>query len=132
MKGNMETTIEEQPRYLDGPKLVEWLTEEGVDHRSLTDAQKRRWREWKSGDRADLYGLVDRVLTNNGLSIRLIPDDCWSENQEFLLNASYKEAKQDAQILLQEGRLNNKEIAKKVGVTPDTIKKWSKQFCGVV
>jgi hypothetical protein len=75
------------PRFLDGPKFVAFLKSEGVQRHHLTESQKRRYYEWERGARADLYSptgdtsSVDQILTEHSL-FNLIPDDCWSEDQE--------------------------------------------------
>ena len=121
----------EDPRYLDGPKLVSWLKEEGVKPEKLTDAQKRRWRDWVKGDRADLYGAVDRILTNHGISMRLIPDDCWAKDQRAerkarLSSEEIANLKREAALLINEGG-GNEEIAKRLNLDKSTIRRWRKQ-----
>jgi hypothetical protein len=125
----MEET--EELRYLDGPKLVKWLAEEeGIRPEGLTDAQKRRWRDWVNGERADFYGAVDRVLTNHGISMRLIPDDCWAADQKkHKAKARSREemraVKREALVLVQQG-YENKQIAQKLNVNESTIGKWKR------
>jgi hypothetical protein len=129
----MEETIVEEPRYLDGPKLVEWLTkDEGVKFERLTDAQKRRWRDWEAGERADLYGAVDRILTSQGISMRLIPDDCWSRDQRKerkarLSREEMQALRREALVLIKEGH-DNKHIAQRLDVNNTTVGKWRKKF----
>lgn len=131
-----EEVVEEQaegPRYLDGPKLVEWLTrDEGVRFERLTDAQKRRWRDWEAGERADLYGAVDRILTSQGISMRLIPDDCWAKDQRKerrprLSNEEVRALRHEALVLIKEGH-SNKQIADKLNVNNTTVGKWRRKF----
>lgn len=131
----MEQQIEEEdPRYLDGPKLVKWLTEEeGLKPEKLTDAQRRRWRDWKSGERADVYGAVDRILTNAGISFRLIPEDCWCPNQtryeknrgRRLSNDEARARKQDALSMFAQGK-EPSEIANELGLALDTVRRWKR------
>lgn len=121
-------------RYLDGPKLTKWLLEEEhLDYSSLTDSQKRRWREWTLGARADLYGTVDQILTDNLIAIRLIPDDCWTDQQRYKNGrpqSNGPEAKRkraEGRLLLAAG-LGINEIAEKLEVTPTTVRKWRRKM----
>lgn len=69
------------PRYLDGPKFVAFLLSEGIHKHQVPESVQRRWHDWERGARADVYtASVDRLLTDE-LLLDLIPDDCWSENQ---------------------------------------------------
>lgn len=124
-----------QLRFLDGPKLVEWLMEEGVQYRHLTDAQQRRWSDWRRGCRADLYSnTVDRILTEYYLSSRLIPDDVWSRDQ-LNKNAGRKQRPPAEQKRLRaEGRLllaagcSIVEVRTKLGVSEQAVRKWRKDL----
>lgn len=126
--------MEDQPRYLDGPKFTTWLLEEeGLDYSSLTDSQKRRWREWTLGARADLYGTVDQILTDNLISIRLIPEDCWTNQQRYkngrppVTGKAAKRKRAEGRLLLAAG-LPIEEIAQKLEVTPTTVRKWRRKM----
>ena len=126
----------EELRFLDGPKLVKWLSEEeGVKPESLTDAQRRRWRDWVNGERADLYGAVDRILTAKGIAMRLIPDDCWAEDQRAERKARLSQAeidnlRQKAAELMEKGK-DNDEIATKLDLDRTTVRRWRKKLATV-
>lgn len=126
--------MEDERRYLDGPKFTRWLLEEEhLDYSSLTDSQKRRWREWTLGARADLYGTVDQILTDNLIAIRLIPEECWT-NQQRYKNGRPQAVGKEAKRIRSEGRLllaagvGIKEIAEKLGVTETTVRKWRRKM----
>jgi hypothetical protein len=125
--------LEEEPRYLDGPKLTTWLVEEeGLDLSTLTDSQKRRWRDWALGTRADLYGTVDQILTNNLIAIRLIPDDCWTDEQQYkkahLCSAKEARLRRDEGRLLLSAGVGIKEVARRLGVTQTTVRNWRRKM----
>jgi DNA-binding NarL/FixJ family response regulator len=119
-------------RYLDGPKLVEWLKEENVDYSNLSDNQKRRWFDWSKGARADVYSLtLDQIMTDNYLSSRLIPDDVWSKEQaRFKLSAPRRSAKEqratrdEGKLLLRAG-CSHRDVARKLGVSRNTVRNWA-------
>jgi DNA-binding NarL/FixJ family response regulator len=131
----MTETLEE-PRFLDGPKFIKWLVEEeGVDPTVLTDSQKRRWYDWKQGQRADLYSsAVDRIMTDHYISSRLVPDDVWSENQltknegkTQLPPKEQKARKAEGRMLILAG-VTAKQIANDLGVSMATIRVWKRQM----
>ena len=122
-------------RFIDGPKLVEWLISEGVEYRHLTDAQQRRWSDWRRGCRADLYSNpVDRILTDNYLSSRLIPDDAWAKDQRNknegrkpLPPAEQARLRAEGRLLLAAG-CTIVEVRKKLGVSEGTVRKWRRRM----
>lgn len=120
------------PRYLDGPRFVKWLEEEGVKFSDLTDTQQRRWRDWEKGSRADLYKTADRILTDNYILPGLIPDECWSENQLRYENASRPPKKESdlrkaEGLMLVEAGVHVNEIADRLGVCPTTVRNWTRK-----
>lgn len=117
------------PRYLDGPRFVKWLEQEGVKFSDLTDSQQRRWRDWEQGSRADLYGTADRILTDNYILPVLIPDECWSDNQRRYEKASRLPVKESKMrkaegLLLVEAGVHVDEVAKRLGVCSTTVRNW--------
>ncbi len=126
----------EEPRFLDGPKFVKWLVEiEQVDFSNLTESQQRRWRDWTLGQRADLYSnAVDRILTDHYISPSLIPDDCWSENQNAR-NAGKKrppvevakKRREEGRLLIMAGNHVN-DISKTLSVSPTTVRNWRRKM----
>jgi DNA-binding NarL/FixJ family response regulator len=125
-----------EPRFLDGPKFTKWLTEvEQVNVLHLTESQKRRWRDWTLGQRADLYSsAVDRILTDHYIAIRLIPDDCWSENQlsrnegqKHLPPKEQKARREEGRLLLRAG-LHVDRIAEQLDVSPTTVRNWRRKM----
>lgn len=122
-------------RFLDGPKLIEWFESEGVEYRLLTEAQQRRWSDWRKGCRADLYSnTVDRIMTEHYLSSRLIPDDCWSEDQKNKNEGRKPRPAAEMKRLREEGRLllaagcGIVEVRTKLGVSERTVRKWRRQL----
>ena len=122
-------------RFLDGPKLVEWLISEGVKYSHLTDAQQRRWSDWRRGCRADLYSnTVDRILTEYYLSSRLIPDDVWSEDQKNKNAGKKRRTPAEQKRLREEGRLllaagcTLVEVRTKLGVSEAAVRKWRRDM----
>ncbi len=123
-------------RFLDGPRFTRWLVEEEkFDPAVLGDSQRRRWYDWERGARADLYSnSVDRILTDQLISSRLIPDDCWSQDQS--LRAEGKPRKplaEQAQIraegrMLLEAGLTPKDITKKLDVSLTTVRNWRRRM----
>lgn len=73
----------EFPQYLDGPKFITYLKQEGIEKRNLDENEKRRWNDWEAGKRADLYGdCVDNMLTRYGINAdHDIPKDVWAADQ---------------------------------------------------
>ena len=123
------------PRYLDGPKFVRWLEqEENVKFSDLNESQQRRWRDWQIGKRADLYGAADRILTDHHISISLIPDDCWSENQDRYDKKKTRIPRQESEVRRAEGRmllragLDPNEVAKRLNVSPTTARNWARRI----
>lgn len=82
----MTSTIEEElPRFLDGPKFVEWLQDnEWTYFYRLDEIQKKNWTNWTKGThRPDVYSpTLDQLMLNIGLPLRMIPDYLWHENQK--------------------------------------------------
>ena len=123
-------------RFLDGPKFIKWLQhEEKVDPSLLTESQKRRWYDWGQGQRADLYSsAVDRILTDNYISSRLIPDDVWSENQLNRNEGNTQLPPQEQKARKAEGRMllvadvSSKDIASKLNVSIATVRVWRRQL----
>lgn len=122
-------------RFLDGPKLIEWLTSEGVVYGHLTDAQQRRWSDWKRGCRADLYSnTVDRILTEHYLSSRLIPDEIWSKDQRTRNQGRKQRPPAEQKRLREEGRLllaagcTIVEVRTKLGVSEQAVRKWRRDM----
>lgn len=62
-------------RFLDGPRLCEWL--ESLDL-FISQSAVRRMYEWRRGGLADVY-TVDRYLCRWGMHLDDVPEDCWSE-----------------------------------------------------
>jgi len=130
------TESSDELRFLDGPKFIKWLQhEEKVAPALLTDAQKRRWYDWGQGQRADLYSnAVDRILTDNYISSRLIPDEVWAENQ-LTKNSGHKQLPpKQQQARKAEGRMlimaevPPRDIAEKLKVSLATVRVWSRQL----
>lgn len=65
--------------WLDGPKLVEWLKENGlkrIDELQPINARAvRRWK--KTGTKANIYS-ADRVLTEIERHLPELPDELWT------------------------------------------------------
>jgi hypothetical protein len=127
----------EEPRFLDGPKFTKWLVEiEQLDVSHLTDSQQRRWRDWTLGQRADLYSTaVDRILTDNYIAIRLIPDDCWATNQNARNLTGkkrppyeiVKKNREEGRLLIMAGETVT-AISEKLGVSPTTVRNWRRRM----
>lgn len=126
----------EDMRFLDGPKLIKWLQEEEkVDPSLLTESQKRRWYDWGQGQRADLYSsAVDRILTDNYISSRLIPDDVWAKDQRNRNEGRTQLPPQEQKARKAEGRMllvadvHASDIANKLNVSVATVRVWKRQL----
>ncbi len=126
----------EDPRFLDGPKFTKWLMEEeGVDPVSLTDSQRRRWYDWTKGQRADLYSnAVDRIMTDNYISSRLVPDDVWSDNQLAKNQGKKQLPPKEQQARKAEGRMlllaevHPNDISERLKVSVTTVRIWKRQL----
>jgi hypothetical protein len=133
-----EIAEEKMYKYLDGPRFCDWLESEGVNLSHLPDSQIRRVREWRTGSRADIYsGSVDKIMTDNLLAISSIPDEAFSENQQFKINPGTANKlpeeervarKERAEKLLIEGGMTVIRIAEETGVSMTTIGKWKRSL----
>ncbi len=116
---------EELPRWLDGPKFIEFLLSEGVIKNQQSGATIRRWTDWERGGRADRYGAADRVMTENLISERMIPDDVWADNQNYLRKTSPTVlARKSKGLELIDGGKTQKEVASILGVSRTTVRRW--------
>lgn len=126
----------EEPRFLDGPKFTKWLMEEeGVDPVSLTESQRRRWYDWTKGQRADLYSnAVDRIMTDNYISSRLVPDDVWAKNQKAKNEGKKQLPPKEQQARKAEGRMlllaevHPNDISARLKVSVTTVRIWKRQL----
>jgi hypothetical protein len=111
--------MDELPRYLNGPRLVAWLTSEGIEREHLTDSETRRYYDWERGDRADVYSqIVDRMLTRYGIALVNLPDDIWDVHQRPTIKHLGRKA--ETRELLAAG-IPEIEIAERLGLRPNTV-----------
>jgi hypothetical protein len=116
---------EELPRWLDGPKFIAFLLSEGIVKSEQSDATIRRWTDWERGGRADRYGAADKVMTENLISERFIPDDCWAREQDYCRKLSpATRSRQEKGLGMLEQGMSPKEIARELGVHPRSINRW--------
>jgi hypothetical protein len=115
----------ELPRWLDGPKFIAFLLSEGVVKGQQSDATIRRWTDWERGSRADRYGAADRVMTENLISERMIPDDVWADDQNYLRKTSPKVlARKSKGLEMIDGGKTYREVASILGVSRTTVRRW--------
>jgi hypothetical protein len=116
---------EKLPRWLDGPKFIDFLLSEGVVKGEQPGATIRRWTDWERGGRADIYGAAGNVLTENLISERLIPADVWANEQKYLRKRSVKlDARKSEGLALLEQGLGMRKVAEALGVSRRTVNRW--------
>lgn len=134
-----EIAEEQMLEYLDGPRFLEWLEEEGIDWQATTESQRRRICDWKKGTRANIYtGTVDSLMTDNYLAISCIPDEVWSENQAHAASGhknkkdmsweARRERRADCELMLIQGDKTTKQIAEEVGVSKTAVGTWKREL----
>jgi hypothetical protein len=67
-----------QTDWLDGPLLVAWLEERGLENPSVQLGRdyERAIRHWRDGRRANVY-TADPILVKLGLHLSELPPECW-------------------------------------------------------
>lgn len=65
------------PKWIDGPKLLAWVQEHGLENTlQYGEGWARRMNEWKRGAVTSVH-TADRLLTQMGLHLSELPDDFW-------------------------------------------------------
>jgi hypothetical protein len=112
----------EEELWLDGPKLAVWFMEqEGGNYKALGPGTERRIRHWEAGETPKVW-TVDRILTERGLHLSMVPDECWlPENPHAgaFRQGLPQEMEDRIAKLIREG-LTPTEIAKRTGVSART------------
>jgi DNA-binding NarL/FixJ family response regulator len=116
---------EELPRWLDGPRFIAFLLSEGVVKNQQPDATIRRWSDWERGGRADRYGAADRVMTENLISERMIPDDVWSADQRYLRKRSpIVDARRSEGLKMLEDGISVRKVSQALKISRRTVNRW--------
>jgi hypothetical protein len=116
---------EELPRWLDGPKFIAFLLSEGIVKSEQPESTLRRWTDWERGGRADIYGAAGNVMTENLISERFIPDDCWSKDQKYLRKRSPKvDARKSEGLKMLEDGFSMRKVGEALGVSRRTVNRW--------
>lgn len=122
-------------RFLDGPKFVAWLEEEGVTSDMLDKSEQSMLLKWREGRRADIYAkVVDRLLARYCLPASYIPDEVWSKDQfqnvkprEKRTVRRFSAAKRQEAVELLEGGLRPKFVSDLLGVPQSTLRTWKER-----
>lgn len=115
-------------KWLDGPRLVEWLLEKGVPRSHPDETIARAIFRWSvAGARANVFA-VDAHLTALGLHLCEVPEDLYCDPSPRVggQNAYSKELK--AQILKEAAKgIPSPALSKRFGVAPGTINTWKRE-----
>jgi hypothetical protein len=110
----------EQRDWVDGPGIVSWLREQGLQsvHRQLTESQARRVNCWANGEAANFYTL-DPILNRLGLFEWEIPENLWIESPKVnrVLSAEQRE-----EIVMRGATEGVSEIAKAIGCSQRNVR----------
>lgn len=110
--------------WLDGRKLVAWLTDNGLAGRSCYGpAWARRLNEWEGGSLASVW-KADELLVLLGLHLSEIPEDYWVTGPNPGRRGWPKEVRQ-AVLREYEAGESCRVLRDKYGPSTDTIKHWA-------
>lgn len=113
--------------WLDGPKLVAWLEEEGFlrDARAqLGDAHVEAVRKWRDGRAANVYS-ADELLLCLGLTIAQLPESVYRENPRLGVAVQQIDIETTERIVaLAEKGKNFSQIAREVGCDSKTAARY--------
>jgi hypothetical protein len=118
-----------EPEWLDGPRFVTWLEgqEEHLENWRVGSTFGRRLTSWRSGAAASVWA-VDRILTQLGLHLSLIPEDLWLQESHLRNKEKGRHprvARELACRLRGEG-LTIARISRTVGVSERTVQEWTR------
>lgn len=116
--------------WADGPKFVAWLADKGLhigEHEAGGKPLARRIRAWATGEEDASFYLVDRVLVHFGRHVSEVPDDIWLEQRR---NFGRRRGPVDAEVRvaalrMYEGGATAKDVSRRFGVDPRSLRVWA-------
>jgi hypothetical protein len=137
--------VNELPRYLDGPRLVEWLEAEGLvyidedDRRSTCGLRSegsyctaydmdgrqsfmRRFSEWRSGSTASVY-TVDEFLIARGRHLSELPDDLYVSHRRATVESGVR----SEAVALYAAGVGPREVGRRLGVNESSVDRWARR-----
>jgi hypothetical protein len=116
-----EAISPETAEWLDGPRLVEWLRENGLRSAKALGARlERRLGDWRQGTAASVY-VLDEILVQLHLNLRDIPDDLWVETPYQHGRESVSQTRREVVRLTRLG-FSTSAIAEQLGRDPSTVR----------
>lgn len=109
--------------WLDGPKLVAWMEENGLDcPKRQLGAYEYRVRRWKQGSAASVW-VADDVLTTIGCCLGELPDDLYREPpmRNKIPPATARKA-----VKLIESGMNPTDAARVLRIDPKTAARYAR------
>jgi DNA invertase Pin-like site-specific DNA recombinase len=116
--------VAEQTDWLDGPRFVVWLEENGLFNVNLQlgSGLERRFRDWRRGAAASVY-TADRALVRLGRHLSEIPDDLFTRPPIVSDAAPITEEQINEIVRRAEAGEAVSDIARAVGVCRATVRR---------
>jgi hypothetical protein len=118
--------VAEQTDWLDGPRLVEWLEDHGLDNikAQLGSSLERPIRDWRYGTAASIY-TVDKILVRLGCHLSELPEDLFTDSPLVTgFSAPIGEEKRREIKRRAKAGEGTAAISRAVGVSPSTVRRW--------
>jgi DNA-binding NarL/FixJ family response regulator len=114
------TTASETAEWLDGPQLVDWLEQHGMETASPHGySTERAVQRWKKGGRANVYA-ADQVLTQVGCHLHELPEEMWIDAP--LRGPKISGKTREEMLRRLEAGEKIKPLAKELSLSPSTVR----------